>query len=102
MHNAKTKRNFRQNFHLFYSEFFLLNFLFILREIFKFLSEMPKKDRTFSRKKNVSRNDFHFSLETNENRMYIIVEFTRKKSVKRPFCCTDSILQVYLTHIYAI
>ena len=33
-----------------------------------------------------------------ENRIYIRVEFTRK-SVKRPFCCTVSILQVYFTKL---
>jgi len=35
---------------------------------------------------------------TKENRIYIRVEFT-EKSVKRPFCCTFSILQVYLTYL---
>ena len=34
-----------------------------------------------------------------ENRIYIRMEFTRKKSVKRPFCCTVSILQVYFTYL---
>ena len=33
-----------------------------------------------------------------ENRIYIRVEFTRKKC-KRPFCCTVSILQVYFTYL---
>ena len=36
---------------------------------------------------------------TKENRIYIRGEFTRKKSVKRPFCCTISILQVYFTYL---
>ena len=35
---------------------------------------------------------------TKENRIYIRVEFTRK-SVKRPFWCTVSILQVYFTYL---
>jgi len=35
---------------------------------------------------------------TKENRIYIIGEFTRK-SEKRPFCCTVSILQVYFTYL---
>ena len=34
-----------------------------------------------------------------ENRIYIRGEFTRK-SVKRPFCCTVSILQVYIFMLY--
>ena len=34
-----------------------------------------------------------------ENRIYIRVEFTITKSVKRPFCCTVSILQVYFTYL---
>ena len=33
-----------------------------------------------------------------ENRIYIRVKIT-KKSVKRPFCCTVSILQVYFTYL---
>ena len=33
-----------------------------------------------------------------ENRIYIRVEFNRK-SVKRPFGCTVSILQVYFTYL---
>ena len=36
-----------------------------------------------------------------ENRIYIRVEFTKllEKSVKRPFCCTVFILQVYFTYL---
>ena len=34
-----------------------------------------------------------------ENRIYIRGEFTGKKSVKRPFWCTVSILQVYFTYL---
>ena len=49
------------------------------------------------------------STDDIENRIYIRREFTRKKgnlqekSVKRPFCCTVSILQVYLfIHIFML
>ena len=35
---------------------------------------------------------------TKENRIYIRGEFTRK-NVKRAFCCTVSILQVYFTYL---
>ena len=38
------------------------------------------------------------SYRTKENRVYIRGEFTRK-SVKRPFCCTVSILQMYFTYL---
>jgi len=37
------------------------------------------------------------SILSKPKRIYIRVEFTRK-SVKRPFCCTVSILQVYFTY----
>ena len=37
-------------------------------------------------------------VSTIENRIYR-EEFTVEKSVKRPFCCTVSILQVYFTYL---
>ena len=40
-----------------------------------------------------------FSVKVEENRIYIRVEFTKEKSVKRPFCCTVSILEVYFTYL---
>ena len=43
--------------------------------------------------------DLNFCVEIIENRIYIRGEFTRK-SVKRPFCSTVSILQV--VHIFML
>ena len=43
-------------------------------------------------------NSLIFGVSSIENRIYR-EEFTRKKSVKRPFCCTVSILQVYFTYL---
>ena len=38
-------------------------------------------------------------LKTKENRIYILEWNLLEKSVKRPFCCTVSILQVYFTYL---
>ena len=45
------------------------------------------------------KHSFRYWVLFKENRIYIRGEFTRKKSVKRTFCCTVSILQVYFTYL---
>ena len=83
------------------------NFILIILKLSYILRNVFRKPRFFEPyKSHTYKHDWKIFeaiprskyIVTKENRIYIRGEFTRKKSVKRPFCCTVYILQVYFTY----